>query len=382
MRRTAHFLFLVISLSFVLAEPVEARPQASSASSSPDTSKSSVNLATIDLAVPDSPALVILGLTPQTIIRPTSPREFATSLLNGVDQNGNFQTGVALDTAPYLLFAGRQLTIDRYRDSRLTRVFARTQLSFATNKGASEADKSVRLALGLHLTFWDQGDPRMDGDLTECFNKSLNFVGGPISPTMSPEDREKEIAKREAALKPLAEACREKARKKNWNRSSWVFGAAPSWSSTTGRTGDMRWNGGAVWTSLAYGFRGVPVLEEKAQLIVHGRYRTSEQVPDPNVKGQFFKQNSGLVGARFRIGSPDFAASVEGVFLHATVAAKPTENSYRLSFGAEHKVAENLWFALSLGGEGGRRGGNNTVFVLSAFKWGFSKKQQLSVGTH
>src|SRR4051812_10026938 len=60
--------------------------------------------ADVDLSVPDSPAFIALGLSPETVVRPTSPREFATSLLNGVGQDGHLQTGVAVDVVPYLVY--------------------------------------------------------------------------------------------------------------------------------------------------------------------------------------------------------------------------------------------------------------------------------------
>src|SRR5437763_20839 len=71
----------------------------------------------VDLAVPESPAFAVLDITPQTVNRPTSTEEFATSLLNGVDKNGNFQAGVAVDTIPYLLFFGHQITLEKYVDN-------------------------------------------------------------------------------------------------------------------------------------------------------------------------------------------------------------------------------------------------------------------------
>src|SRR5262249_16127690 len=132
--------------------------------------------AQVDLSVPESPAFTILGLTPQTVVRPTSPREFATSLLNGVDENGNFQTGVALDTAPFLLFFGKDVTINNYRRSYLTQFLSRSQFSFAVVKGASEGDKSSRIATGLNLTLWDRGDPRLDRELDSCFATEIGKV--------------------------------------------------------------------------------------------------------------------------------------------------------------------------------------------------------------
>ena len=110
------------------------------------------------------PSLPLLGLTPSTVTRPASPRGLASSLLNGVDQNGNFQTGIAVDTAPYMLFYGNQVTLEQYRNSKPLQVLARTQLSIASTKGASDSDKSAKLAAGFNVTIFDKGDPRTDRD--------------------------------------------------------------------------------------------------------------------------------------------------------------------------------------------------------------------------
>jgi hypothetical protein len=69
----------------------------------------------VDLAVPDSPAFTVLGLTPEEIAPPTTGRALAASLLNGVDRRGVLQSGVAVDTLPYLALAGHLLTLDGYR---------------------------------------------------------------------------------------------------------------------------------------------------------------------------------------------------------------------------------------------------------------------------
>lgn len=129
----------------------------------------------LDLAVPSSPAFTVLGLSPDRVARPTSPRELATDLLNGVDDQGNLQTGLAIDFVPYLLIAGDELTLAQYRQNDfgpigLRRLAARSQLSLATTKGTSDDDKSVRLAAGLHVTPWDTGDARMNLTLDTCIN--------------------------------------------------------------------------------------------------------------------------------------------------------------------------------------------------------------------
>ena len=355
-------------------------------------------VANVDLAVPESPAFTVLGLTPETVVRPNSPRQFATALLNGVDRNGNFQTGTALDTVPYLLLAGKELTLRQYQTSYKLRLASRTQFSFATTKGASEEDKSVRLSLGLRMTLWDKGDPRLDEELMDCFDAtSTKYLASLVIPSVLPLDQLPPNApadvklrsvrewaayeQREAQANPIrleeSETCRVESRKRNWNKSSWIIAYAPSWISTSGQTKNFKWNGGGVWTSVAYGFEGFPGLEKHSQIIFHGRYRNNEQVPDPANKGAFIGQDSLFFGARVRVGNENSTGSFEGVFLRSRPEGKSFDNSARYSIGVERRIAENLWFALAFGGENGRADGRNKGFVLTSFRWGFSEKRPL-----
>lgn len=102
----------------------------------------------------------MLGVSTEEIIRPTSPRAFATELLNGVDKNGNFQSGIAIETAPYLLFNGKNVTLHDYQTSYMTQILTNSQISLATVKGSSDDDKSIRMAAGLKIVPWNKGDSR------------------------------------------------------------------------------------------------------------------------------------------------------------------------------------------------------------------------------
>jgi hypothetical protein len=398
-----------------LATALTAAPLASAVTAAPpappvaNVAGDNIATANVDLSVPESPAFTVLGLTPETVVRPNSPRQFASTLLSGVDQNGNFQSGTALDTVPYLLLAGDQLTLRRYNESYKLRLAARTQFSFATTKGASEDDKSVRLSLGLRVTLWDKGDPRTDSILMNCFNQvSSTYLTSIGQPSILPPDQIPpppagatpaeidaylnskieatkvwaDYAVSEAKANPIRnegnEACRAAARKRNWNKSSWMIAYAPSWISTTGETKNFKWNGGGFWTSVAYGFEGFPKLEERSQIILHARYRTNEQVPDPETEGAFFNQDSLFLGARLRVGSEKATGSFEGVFLRSRPEGKSFDTSARYSVGIERRIAENLWFSLAFGGESGRANGANKGFVLTSFKWGFSEKRNPS----
>jgi hypothetical protein len=336
----------------------------------------------VDLTVPESPAFTVLGVTPETVTRPTTAREFATSLLNGVDQRGNFQTGLAMDFVPFLTFFGDQTSLFSYKNSRMERFLARTQLSFGTTKGVTEEDRATRLALGLRLTLWDKGDPRLDDVLEKCYQTTLAALT--LSPGTHPGEGDAEkaerLAKRKQLLADLTKGCDDDARKRNWNASGWIVGAAPSWISKTGETKNFVWNGGGFWTSVAYGFDNVSALKDNSQFIFHARYRNNEVVPDNDNKGKFFPQDSLFLGGRLRM-SPGGAAksifSLEGNFVRSRRNKGAFDNSSRFSLGFEQRLADNIWFSLSLGGQGGRKDGANQAFVLTSFKWGFAQKKPI-----
>jgi hypothetical protein len=201
----------------------------------------------------------------------------------------------------------------------------------------------------------------------------------PIIPPNTPAD---EIAKINNANKAvndqLADKCRDRARKANWNRSSWVIAYAPSWISKTGDTTGYSWNGGAAWTSIAYGFEGIPSLERIGQLIFHARYRSKERAPDPDNASRFLTQNSTFFGARFRAGSPKFGLNFEDTFIRTRVIGGRTDNLHRFSIGAEARITDNLYFVISSGGHVGADNDQRKGFVISSFKYGFNPKSQFN----
>jgi hypothetical protein len=342
------------------------------------------NALNLDLSVPESPAFTVLGLDPQTVVRPATPQQFATSLINGLDQNGNFQNGLAIDTAPYMLLNGENVTIRDYMEQPLTRLLARTQFSFAATKGASKDDLTTRLAVGLNVSLWDRGDPRIyrqgkEGDVLDCFVKNLDLTT-PVPPAVigDPAKEAAFVAPMLTKLKSAADQCRAEGQKASWNRSAWSIAYAPSWLSQTGNTSDFKWNGGALWTSVAYGFEEFPSLKKVGQAIFHARYRTREQVADPAKAGKFLTQNTLFVGGRFRAGSPKFAFNLEDSFVRTRTLGGKTDTSNRFSVGAEARLTDNLYFVVSTGGHAGRSDGKSNGFLMTSFKYGFNKKSQLN----
>lgn len=344
-----------------------------------------------DLSVPKSPALSVLGVTSEEVIRPDSPKALAAGILQGVDPRGNLQTGLALDTTPYMLFSGNGVTLHEYKDSFAVQLLANTSVSLATAKGTNDDDKGTRLALGFRVTPWSLGDLRRDEGLLDCFGKHLREPSSPAVVQVTDElfdavangdqaATEKLIAQRKPLLEAEFAPCREEARKRNWNRSSVALGAAPTWLSEDGSLNQLKWNGASFWASGAYGFDTIPGLKDTSQILATVRYVGGESVPTNVEADPFVKQDTLSVGAQIRLGvySPDpnqpptFILNAEGDWLHAAKRRQDDDSSYRVSLGADVKIPgiENTYLKIIVGGSGGAADATNAGFILANFKVG------------
>ena len=110
---------------------------------------------------PESPAFILLGISPTDIQQPTTPAAFAVSFLTGTRANGSsfLPKDYALQVAPFWLStAARHLTFDEYERGGLLANLQRTfTLGFATQDSAFKTsvggDTSVyRLGLGMRAT--------------------------------------------------------------------------------------------------------------------------------------------------------------------------------------------------------------------------------------
>lgn len=393
------FLLLAMISMFVFTTPGVAQETAGA-----DFKETSgINEGKVDLPVPTSPAFTALGLTPNEVIRPATPRMLATELLNGMDANGNLQSGFALDTAPYMLFYGNTLKLRDYKKNpdgfSSQRLAARTQLSFAMTKGESDDDEAIRLALGLRLTPWDEGDPRLDEELIKCFREvnALNDedVNNLREKIFDMKEKEVDTTNLEEMVdervKELDKQCRVDARARNWGRSGWSLGIAPIWISTTGKSDDLEFNSAAFWTSLAYGFDGLPGLEDSSQLVLGLRYTPEESVPHPTLSGSFIEQDTFVAALQLRfapgwledtgtlddegerITAPNLILTLEADYIDADrKGGLEDDTTFRLSLAAEFKIPgfDDTYLKFSMGGEGG--GDNsNEAFALGTLKVGF-----------
>ena len=335
----------------------------------------------VDLTVPESPAFTALGLNPETIVRPATPREFATALLNGVDQQGNLQTGVAFDLVPYLVFGGTNVMLSDYRSSTVTRILSRTSVSVATTTGAAEDDKSVKLAYGAHTVLYDSADPRMNNnELLRCFSSIPVFR--PTASLLEPAALERERAAFEQdILRPRAALCREDFRRTaRWSRTSWTLAYAGTNVSPSGLAGDLTGGAKTFWTSLSYGFDRIPGLENRAQLVAHVRHVADEIVVDKELPSGQEVRDTTIAGTQFRGGTTSFALALEAAYVRSAAARRTDDTAMRLTFSAERRLAQDVWLTVSFGGDrGADEGTNKGLTVLSALTLGFSKDPSLTL---
>jgi hypothetical protein len=386
-----------------------------------------------DFLVPTSPAFSVLGVAPEEVIRPDSPKALGLALLNGVDPHGNLQTGVALDFSPYYLFRGRYLTLAEYRSSLFTRLASRLQLSFATAKGSDDEDESVKLAVGLRLALLDLGDPRMSRDLDQCYDRGptggaggrltkqdelekARLAAAQLQSPMARKQIELERARQEnrpddeerltrelvdltdqrnaelrrvetlrndakAILREIWEACNKAFEEKHWNATNITVGVAPAFFSKSGDLGGLKEAGIAVYATVAYGFEGIAALQDMSQIVLHGRYRTKDQAPDPATPGAFIEQDTGLVGVQLRIAGPTLGPKSGGrdlVFFGEfdyrivdRTGAGSSDTVYRYAGGVEFKLTQGVVLSVVVGEDSGDDAGTSGMFAVGNLKWSF-----------
>ena len=304
------------------------------------------------LMLPESPVFTMLGLTPG-IIRPASPRGVALSFMEGIDVNGNLQDAIAVDMAPYVLFSGKELSLQQYRDNKWKRDLSRIQLSFSMAKGSSDNDKARRFGTAINWTIWDDGDLRLDKDLISCLEQPA------------------------LASSPSVSSCRAESLKRNWNRSAMDVGFAPSWIDHDGKGDSLAWNGFGLWTSLSYGFDKFESLKDNSQIIFHARYRMDESVPGSNKDVPFSDHDSFSLGAKYRYGEPQRVVFLQLLGVQTKPDGQASDRSYIYSAGAEVGIIDSLWFELELGGISGYRNQGAGGFVTVQLRGAFPEKKAI-----
>lgn len=310
-------------------------------------------------AVPDIPAASFLNVTPGTVTRPSAPKDFLASLLNGVDANGRVQQGLAIEGSP-LIIPGVTITPDEYSKVWWKYLLANTRLSFATAKASGDTG-STSAALGLRMTIFDYGDAMRDKKYRKLLADTINTC----KPTTFPIDST-------ALAKSLA--CVHKADssfvRDNWNALRLSIAGAHGITFDSSYVSRERNLGDQVWFDL-----GLPVTKF-GEIVAYGQWSET----DKHDTTRYFSTWSG--GARAMIGSPTFDAFFEEVLQQRSIAT-PTisRRGQSWSAGAEFLVTANLWLSTGFGKPATQGPQPQKVVVLANVRWGIADKARFSPQT-
>ena len=340
------------------------------------------------IPVPDSPAFAVLGIAPKNINRPSTPQEFGLAALNGVDPQGNLQSGLAITTVPFLLFS--DVTLSDYRNLFIPRTLSRLSLSLATSKGGSDNDNSAKVGAGLNLVLFDGGDPRFDKAYERCVVSTVfepAFAAFEATAQGTNEPLLDFLNRQEGTLndvlrtkQPAYERCRAESGRRTWNYSAIEVGAGQAWLSADGKWNNLSPDTSAFYAAISLGFSErlefrwnianattsvVPEDTWGGQLVLSAKYANNESIADPDNEGAFLKQDLTTVGSLLRYGSQSLLFYVDGSYAWGR-RANVDINTSRIAVGAEIALSDGLWLDISAGANGGA---DKSGFVLSQFKF-------------
>ena len=336
------------------------------------------------LRTPDSPAFVILGVSPTEIQRPTTPKGVATTM-------GGFASGAdvtipknyALEVAPYWLFAHPDLDVRHYRQDRWQRLYR----TFSVSLGTAQATRTTMDAMGMAVSHTDSdlgiGARTIlwqDGSEDEC-TKQANAYGEQLASAVLLSEAEKEAIEKahpfgkpgyDEAIQQTQQAKADQAVKSFAKTPTCVAAAASAKGLSVEAAGaldvhfaDSKVTRGntsliahAVWLSASYDFDNLAI----AGMVRYGSRDTTtgrQRVLDGGVRGiykakTFALSSEGLV--RYRMDAPD------------------DRSTYKVDVSVEYEVRGDTWISMALGKNFSFAPGDvGSLFSLANLKFGLGK---------
>jgi hypothetical protein len=348
--------------------------------------------------VPEMPATVILGVTPAKITRPITPKDFASTIIQGIDPSGRVQQGLALEGS-LALFRAFRVPLSTYQQSRRARFWSNLLVSLATTRVASDT-QSTDLAWGLRAPLYDDGDPmaqpaytsRLGAALLTCAPSKPQLVV-PRTAGKAPAQIQAEADSTSAANKLLDEkihaetlSCLEgvatetgkAAADSLWNATRLVLAYAGSTRLSQSSLGDRRRLEDRVWLvgSMPLSRIAGPVpFARSSQAIGYLDY-VRRHASDSAVAS-----NGASYGARLNIGSATLNAFGEllGQWRDQPPAGAK-RNSTDFSGGLEFLAAAGTWISTGIGRRYTETVKADKTVLIFNLRWGISNKSFLGAG--
>ncbi len=361
--------------------------QASAEESSPveaAKSETSVSAALEEFFGPYNPTFSLIGAADSTILRPQSPKSLAAGILNGLDEEGNLKSGLAIEFAPGLLFAPRSFDLTDYQaGSKLQRSLRSLQVTAGFASGSNDDDKSLKASLGLVWTPINGMDVKAPTQRAICIKTVATSTYNPNTGKLEAVALE-EV---EAAVKK----CKADHPLTRYNTTTLQFAFSPLFVSPDGSADKLKSQGYAASGTLMVGLAnlfgydaGGPVLsdiekkeqaERRGLVVITGFYRKNEQVADPATKGAFLSRNRWSLASRIQFAvSGNSYFGIEGAYQRARYADGRIDKFQAATATYDFRVAKALWMSLNLGTSFSKEIGKDAVYLGTKFKWSFAKE--------
>ena len=328
----------------------------------------------VQFAIPKAPAFDFIGISPDEVSRPTSPRALATAIASGINTAGQVQQGLAIEVAPVQLLRPRMdLSAYQRRGG-----FVLSNLSISLGSAQASGDSSVmQLAVGAKAVLLDRTDPlgpnsKASGDsaiqraLVRC------LPAGPVDVADTAR-----VAQVRRCITAEDSVFRADWRRDHWNDYAMALAAATGWGLRNSEWKDGQHLGSAVWALAAAPLCLRPAaagLCRSGQWLAKAAYERRDSVQIGRTVSQF---TGGLRGA---LGSETVAAFAEALFRRRSTELPGAQRSRReWSAGVEFKVTDGLWASTGVGGRYNDLTQGTKAVLLAGLRFNVSPDQRLTL---
>jgi hypothetical protein len=333
-----------------------------------------------ELRTADSPAFVILGVSPTEIQRPTTPRGFIAALGGFVAGSGfAVPRNLALEVAPYWLFSHSDLSIMDYRGENLMRPVR----TFSLSVGTTQNKRSVADATGAMVEHTDSdigiGFRTMlfqAGPVDDC-TSAANARGLALAQSLVLSEAEKaQLAAAGAIGSEPYNAALEKLVKAKVDAEFRTDKCVALVASTTGfsvdlagaldiRAADSKLTGAAtsiagysLWTDLSY---------DMARLSLGGVARVTSRRDEMDNPSRLD------TGVRGIYKSKSYALSAEALLRHR-FGNTDEATTYKVDVALEYQINSDTWLSVAFGKDFAFTAGQaGSLFSLANIQWSIGK---------
>lgn len=319
------------------------------------------------LVTPDSPAFVVLGVSPTEVQRPTDPNAVAVAVVESFTSEGGLKvpTDFALEVAPFWLTPHPELTLDDYRKRSAASLYRKLSVSVATSArppppDAPDQPPAPRLGVGLRTRLSD-GEPEDFGPCQAELDRFGLMIAGlvAIADPRPSSHAEVESLRRRLEAANIASLDRAMAEKDCVARASARRGfvadlaLASAFDFNSATFGSGKLSHLSAWLALSYLARElsfIGLLRGQGILVEDSGWATAADM-----------------GGRIIYGSGRWGLSLEAVVRLPVSGASKLE--HRLAFSADYLLADGVWLTATAGNGFGPGAAGSGVFVVGKLKF-------------